>query len=145
MVIALSSPLHVGIYEEGYLIEAHQSEDKTSEALPKLFQELMSHYAPLSLLYAKGPGSFMAIKISYLFLKTMSIVYQIPFLGTDGFTFNEGRPIRALRHLYFIKEEGVIQTVVMHEPKESLFSLPSFLDKHSFSEDNQPLYVLPAV
>jgi len=138
-------PLQIGVYEENRLIKSFISKDKTSEALPSLFEKILQNYDVKSIIYAKGPGSFMAIKIAYIFLKSISIVKNIPLLGADSFIFNQNNPIKALGNLHFIKENGIIRTQKIKSNKESSLKLPQFLDKKIFSLDSKPLYILPAV
>ncbi len=145
MVISLSSPLHVGIYEHHRLMDSHTSYEHTSEALPKLFDTLLQTNTPKRLFFARGPGSFMSIKISYIFLKTLSIALGIPLYASDGFVFNEGRPIKAIRQLYFVKCDDVIETRILELPQEQYFSLPEILDEKNFGDTTEPLYMLPAV
>lgn len=145
MVIALTSPLHVGIYEANHLIEEFHESEQTSEALPKIFETLLERYTPARLFFAKGPGSFMSIKITYIFLKTLSIALGIPLYAADGFMFNEGRPIRAMRQLYFVKNEQGIQTQRFELPQEQIFCLPQIVDETLFETHCEPLYLLPAV
>ena len=87
----------------------------------------------------------MAIKITYIFLKTLSISLNIPLFACDGFRFNEGRPIRAMRNLYFIKETEAITTIRLESPVEQHFTLPMDLDETLFNNEIEPLYMLPAV
>jgi len=87
----------------------------------------------------------MAIKITYIFLKTLSITLGIPLFACDGFAFNEGRAIRAMRNLYFIKEAEAITTMRFESPIEQHFSLPNVLDETLFNDEIEPLYMLPAV
>ena len=96
---------------------------------------------------ANGPGSFMAIKVSFVFLKTLSITKQIPLFGCDGFYFNQNSPIKAVGNRFFMKKNGNISTEIFDGNKEDIkpFVLPSFLDKTIFKEDVEPIYVLPAV
>lgn len=145
VVIALCSPLLVGIYKEGALVERVELEEKSSEALPQLFETLLERYEIANLVYAKGPGSFMAIKISYIFLKTLSIVKNITFLATDAFYFNENRPIKAVGKLYFVKISNKIKTQVFEEVQEAAFALPQTLRIEEFSEDTSPYYGIGAV
>ncbi|MDK9694346.1 MAG: hypothetical protein OEL19_08905, partial [Sulfurimonas sp.] len=70
--ITLSSPILVGVYEEQKLIETIQSSQKSSDVLPKIFEDLTEKYTIKALFYTNGPGSFMAIKIAYIFLKSMT-------------------------------------------------------------------------
>ena len=145
MVVALASPLHLGIYESNHLIKTYEANEQTSEALPLLFENVLKEFTPRRLFFARGPGSFMAIKIAYIFLRTMSIAFKIPLLACDGFVFNENRPIKALRNLYFVKENETITTQHFLEPIEQKFVLPKDLDETLFDDDNEPLYMLPAV
>lgn len=144
-MISLSSPLHVGIYENNHLIEKHETKEQTSEALPLLFESILKKYDCRRLFFARGPGSFMAIKITYIFLRTLSIALSIPLFACDGFVFNNQRPIRAMRNLYFTKDKEEIQTIFLDESVEQVFNLPEHLDESLFSENTQPLYILPAV
>ncbi|MCD8544535.1 MAG: hypothetical protein LRY52_06675 [Sulfurospirillum cavolei] len=127
------------------MIQTYESNEQTSDALPALFDVVLTNYAPKRLFFARGPGSFMAIKISYIFLKTMSIGLQIPLLACDGFALNGSAPIRAMRNLYFIKENDTISTVRLDEPVTQPFTLPTLLDVSLFGEETEPLYMLPAV
>ena len=145
MVIALSSPVLVGIYKDGELIDSYKKESQTSEILPVIFEEILHKYEIKRLFYTRGPGSFMAIKVTYLFLKTLSIVKDIKLLATEGFSFNENRPIRALKKVYFVKNNDKIVTKIYKDEIEQKFFLPKTLDEEIFSEEIEPLYVLPAV
>jgi tRNA A37 threonylcarbamoyladenosine modification protein TsaB len=110
-----------------------------------LFKTILETYVPRRLFFARGPGSFMSIKISYIFLKTISISFGIPLLACDGFAFNDGSAIKAMRNLYFVKKDGVIATKRLDEPVLQPFCLPRELDESLFSNENEPLYLLPAV
>ncbi|MRI59196.1 MAG: hypothetical protein C6H99_06810 [Epsilonproteobacteria bacterium] len=145
VLIALSSPLLLGVYKEGVLIESIESQDKTSEALPSLFQKIMDSYHIDRIFFARGPGSFMSIKLVYIFLKTLQITKNIKLFGCDGFTFNQNRPIKAMGNLYFVKENGKIVTKKLRPDEEGRFELPGRLDQIRCSEEISPLYLLPAV
>jgi len=137
----------VGVYENNTLIEKFQSQEKTSDILPKIFDTILKQYNLNTLYFAKGPGSFMAIKITYLFLKTVSITKNMPLFATDGFAFNQNSPIKAIGTLYFIKKNGKISTQKIDEIKEKIkpFDLPKILDKKIFTSECEPLYILPAL
>ncbi len=68
LVLALASPILIGIYKDNELIETLSSDEKSSEYLPTIFTSLLQLWDIQSIIYANGPGSFMAIKMSYLFL-----------------------------------------------------------------------------
>lgn len=145
VVIALSAPLLIGVYRDAALIERIESHEKSSEALPELFETLLRKYEISRLVYAKGPGSFMAIKISYIFLKTLSIVKKIPLLATDAFYFNENAPIKAVGKLFFVKNSDTIETVRFDEAPLCRFELPARLNINDFESDTLPCYGIGAV
>jgi hypothetical protein len=146
VVIALGSPVLVGVYDEaGQLVEAIKSDKMGSDALSEIFEDLLKRYSFVRLLYANGPGSFMGIKVTYLFLKTLSIVKKIPLLATDGFFFNENHPIKAVGKLYFVKNSTTISTTALEQPILKGFALPSVLNVEYFTSDNAPYYGIDAV
>ena len=88
----------------------------------------------------------MAIKVTYIFLRTLCITKNIPLFATEGFTFNENHPIKATGALYFMKKDGKILTEKIITPfKRKDFTLPQALKQKHFTTDVEPLYVLPAV
>ena len=145
VVVALSSPLLIGVYQDGKLIERIESAEKTSEALAKIFEDILRRYRIERIFFAKGPGSFMSIKLVYVFLKTLQIAKNIELFGCEGFVFNRDRPIKAMGDLYFVKENGKIVTKKIKGQVEGRFELPQSLEKIECSDDISPLYVLPAV
>ena len=144
-MISLSSPLLVGVYHNGQCIREIQSTDKSSEALPRIMKELLTSFTCKGLYFARGPGSFMAIKVTYLFLKTLELALNIPLKACDGFVFNGNGPIKAVGKLFFVKENGKITTRVLECGHGSTFILPEFLPEDAFSYETQPLYHLPAL
>ena len=147
LVISLTSPLLIGVYQNDILIDTYESHEKTSEILPSIMENILNRYEIRKLYFARGPGSFMAIKITYIFLKTISITLEVPLLATDGFAFNQNSPIKAVGSLYFCKENGMITTQKVDDPQEKIkfFTLPKVLDKKIFTSETEPLYILPAV
>jgi len=146
LVISLGSPLLVGVYEDGKLIKEYKKEQKTSDVLPVIFDEILKSYDIKELFFARGPGSFMAIKITYIFLRTLSITKDIPIFATDGFGFNQNSPIKAVGSRFFMKKDDNITVNILKEAQEvKSFELPTVLDKTIFSAEIEPLYVLPAV
>jgi tRNA A37 threonylcarbamoyladenosine modification protein TsaB len=145
LFITLSSPVHIGVYENNKLIERIISQEKSSEVLPKLFSELSQKYEIKKLFYANGPGSFMAIKIAYIFLKSMSILKNIPLFATDAFSFNENQPIKAIGKLFFVKISSEIKTQKLEIAPSLNFKLPDVLDYSEFNTTTTPLYGIGAV
>jgi len=145
LLIALSSPIKIGIYEESKLIDTIVSSEKSSEVLPLIFEKLLKEYNVKALYYANGPGSFMAIKVAYIFLKSLSILKKIPLYATDAFKFNENQPIKAIGKLCFVKIASEIKTQKLEIVPEATFSLPDVLDYNEFSTTSTPLYSIGAV
>ncbi|MEJ2469179.1 MAG: hypothetical protein P8Y65_08750 [Campylobacterales bacterium] len=145
VVIALTSPIVVGIYKDGTLVERYESAKQSSDALPELFDAILKKYTLSHLVYANGPGSFMAIKVAYLYLKTLSIVLGTKLLAADAFYFNGNRPLKAVGKLYFVKMASEIKTKKFETPVESEFQLPSRLNLNDFSDDALPYYGIGAV
>ena len=145
VVVALGSPLLVGVYEDGKLVRKIETEQKTSEALPLIFKEILQEFNVEKIYFAKGPGSFMAIKLVYIFFKTLQIATGVKLYGCEGFVFNGDMPIKAVGNLYFVKENGKIVTKKLSGEIKTRFSLPERLEDIACSEDISPLYVIPAV
>lgn len=145
LVIALSSPVLVGIYKNGELIEEIESEAMSSDALPEIFDALLKKYQFSHLIYAQGPGSFMGIKVTYLFLQTLSIVKKIPLLARDAFFFNENHPIKAVGKLYFVKNRDTITMEPIENPVLKRFKLPRMIRIDDFTPHNAPYYGIDAV
>ncbi len=146
LVITISNPLLIGIYEDKKLIKEHKLDGKTSDLLPNLFEKLLKEYEINRIIYVNSPGSFMAIKIAYIFLKTISISKNIELVASEGFLFNENSPIKALGKKYFIKDENKIKVDFLE--KDCIirdFKLPMCIEKYNFNKETLPIYNLPAV
>ena len=145
LLVALTSPIKIGVYENSLLIEIIESQEKSSDILPVLFKDLDKKYKIQKLFYANGPGSFMAIKVAYIFLKSWGILKDIPLFATDAFYFNNNRPIKAIGKLHFVKVASEIKTQKLETVPEVIFSLPDVLDYNEFSTNTAPLYMIGAV
>ncbi|MCD6433042.1 MAG: hypothetical protein J7L21_03280 [Sulfurimonas sp.] len=145
LLVALSSPIQIGIYEDNRLIDTIVSTEKSSDILPIIFDELLKKYNVKKLFYANGPGSFMAIKVAYIFLKSISILKNIPLYATDAFKFNKNQPIKAIGKLCFVKILSEIKTQKLEIVPEASFTLPNLLDYNEFSKITTPLYGIGAV
>ena len=146
LVITISNPLLIGIYENKKLIKEHKLDGKTSDLLPSLFEDLILEHNIDKIIYVNSPGSFMAIKVAYIFLKTISITKDIKLEACDGFEFNQNSAIKALGKKYFIKENNKIKVDFLE--KDSIihdFKLPMCIEKYKFNEETLPIYNLPAV
>jgi tRNA A37 threonylcarbamoyladenosine modification protein TsaB len=145
VLIALNSPILIGIYVDNTLIQTIQSDEKSSNILPLLYKEILKNYEVQGLFFANGPGSFMAIKVAYIFLKSLSILKKIPLFAVDAFYFNENNPIKAIGKLYFVKISSEIKTQKLETVPEVSFRLPRVLDYNEYSKITTPLYMISAV
>ena len=143
VAVVISKPMLLGVYKDGCLVDTIKKEGMTSDILPEIFDDLLKKYEINSVIYSKGPGSFMAIKLAYVFFKTLQITKNIKLLAVDGFYFNQNSPIKAVGNSYFVKKEGII-TLTKNE-KEGEFTLPEKLNFKDFSGEVEPLYILKAV
>ena len=145
-VISIANPILVGIYKNKKLIMAFEDDGKTSDVLPSIFDTILKQHTISGLYFVNEPGSYMSIKVSYVFLKSLSIVKNIPLKAALGFHFNGNSPIKALGKKYFFYENEEIRIDFLEEThilKE--FKLPEILDDSIFSNDSLPKYNLPAV
>ena len=121
-------------------------EGKTSDVLPKIFDKILKEHTLSGLYYVSSPGSYMSIKVSYVFLKSLCIVKDIKLKATTGFHFNKNSPIKALGKKYFFYENNTIKIDFLKNDDEiKEFKLPEVLEDDIFSCDSLPQYNLPAV
>ena len=145
LIISIASPLILGVYEEDKLIQTISSDKKTSEILLPLIKKCLDKYDISTIIYTRGPGSYMAIKLTYIMLKTIEIMQGIKCVGCSGFALNGGGPIKAVGNLYFIKEKETIITKKYEQPVNVKFTLPQSIQDLELDEESIPDYILPAV
>ncbi|QKJ27878.1 hypothetical protein [Aliarcobacter cibarius] len=146
LVITISNPLLIGIYKDKKLLKEIKLDGLTSDKLPMLFKDLLEEFEIKTIAYVNTPGSFMSIKIAYIFLKTICQIKKINFLAIDGFTFNQNSPIKALGKKYFINNNGVVKVDFLPNlSKIQDFELPKSIENIKFSQATLPIYNLPAV
>lgn len=146
LVISISKPLLIGIYKNKTLVKEYKLEGKTSDLLPSLFSRILKEFDIKRINYVNSPGSYMAIKVAYIFLKTISISKKIELMACNGFEFNENSPIKALGKKYFIQDKNGIKVDFLE--KDDIirdFKLPNSIDKINFNKQTLPIYNLPAV
>ncbi len=145
LIISISSPLLIGVYKDGVLVKKIETKEKTSDILLKVLMDISKKYNYSSIIYTSGPGSYMAIKLTYITLRSLKILKDIKFYGCDAFSLNNQNPIKAMGKLYFIKEKETIIIKKFDEAVEQRFKLPSLLSDIVILDNNEPLYILPAV
>ncbi len=141
----IAKPMQFGIYKNGKLLKSFTKEGFASDILYILIPNLIKEYNIEHIIYVNGPGSHMAIKLTYILLKTIELVEKISFSGCSGFTLNNQKPLKAMGLLYFIKEKETIITQRLDKEIEQEFIVPDTLDDIELSESNLPHYVIPAV
>jgi tRNA A37 threonylcarbamoyladenosine modification protein TsaB len=146
-VISISSPILIGIYSDGVLEGTIKSDGKTSDILPNIIDGILKNRQIDELIYVNGPGSYMSIKLAYIFLKTLSITKNMNFFAISGFQTNKNSPIKALGKKYFVlNSDGNIDVRFLEEnEKIDEFMLPDKIDYNKCSNDTLPNYQLPAV
>jgi tRNA A37 threonylcarbamoyladenosine modification protein TsaB len=146
LVISIANPILIGVYENEKLIKQFSQPGQSSDIIPQLFQTILKEFDIKRVMYVNAPGSYMAIKVAYMFLKTICIVKNLELKACSGFHFNQNSPIKALGKKYFIIENGEIKIdFIDQNQKIEAFVLPKKLTLSQFSSENLPQYNLPAV
>jgi len=147
LIVSISSPLLIGIYDNGSgeLIKSVESDKKTSDSLLKILMDLKENFDINHIIYTNGPGSYMANKLTYITLATLEIIEGTKFSACDAFSLNGNNPIKAMGKIYFIKEKENIITKKFDSAVEQKFSLPDNLKDIRLLKDNRPIYALPAI
>lgn len=130
------------MYEDGVLCLEISSDDKASEALVEIFDNLLKEYKISHIIYTNGPGGFMGIKVSYTVLKTISIVKDIKFSAISGFELNGGGAIRANKSMSFVLEED---KTVLKKVEPAPFKLPINLNSLNLENSTLPNYILGVI
>ncbi|TSA86345.1 hypothetical protein FNE76_02220 [Helicobacter mehlei] len=150
LVLALQSPIKVGVYDHrGSFLHAFQSSKQASFALVEVFDALLAwtkdHQLALqAIYYAKGPGSLMAMKLTHVFLHTLSLARSLELYSALGFAFNNNAPIKAFGKMGYVLKGDQMHLVPCDSELPPL-DLPAHLDRSVFTQDNQPIYLLPPV
>ena len=166
----LGKPTLLGVYaqakEQWNLIQSREIPNPLSDHLVPFFIELQKQGIAFdSLYFVRGPGSFMALKLLYLFAKTLEITKNIKLYATNAFHFNGNSPIKAYGNCYFIKgnkaetptpKEAILKSLEQEAKENGItlcrfdipplmqpFLLPSSLNLALFDTQLKPLYLLP--
>ena len=145
LIVPIAKPLLIGIYKNNTLIETLTSAEKTSDILLILINQCLEKYNISQIIYTRGPGSYMAIKLTYIILKTIEIVKDIECKACSAFELNDSKPIKAIGNLYFIKEKETIITKKFEQSIAVEFTLPQTIHDLILDEESTPEYMLAAV
>ncbi|MFK5974885.1 MAG: hypothetical protein QM493_00130 [Sulfurovum sp.] len=145
LIIPIANPIRIGLYRDNELIETITSEKKTSQILLPILMKFLDRYDISSIIYTRGPGSYMAIKLTYIMLKTIEITRGIEIVGCSAFELNGANPIKAIGNTYFIKQKETIITKKYEQPIDVNFVLTKRIDNLNLDKESEPLYIIPAV
>jgi tRNA A37 threonylcarbamoyladenosine modification protein TsaB len=133
------------VYDEsGARLERFTIETPLSEGLYPIIKSIDERFAIVKLLYARGPGSFTGLKLSYLFCKSFAFVREIPFLAASSFALNGDREVLAHGRRRFVKNGDTIAVEISDAPFKESLTPPKTLDLRVFDERTLPVYVLDA-
>ncbi|BDQ27786.1 hypothetical protein [Helicobacter heilmannii] len=148
----MQEPTQVGVYAlDGRFLHAFNSNERTNTALIQIFEAMlkwleMRRLSIQALCYVRGPGSFMAMKLTHIFVHAWVLLNPTPLRSALGFAFNENSPIKAFGKSFYVYEgdQVVLKTFESPPPCQEM-RLPPTLDPLLFSTTNEPLYFLPPV
>lgn len=84
----------------------------------------------------------MAVKLSYIILKTFCIIKDIKFSAISGFDVNYSGVIKANKNMSFVLEN---EKIVIKKIQSSGFYLPKNLKNVNISDDILPNYVISPI
>jgi tRNA A37 threonylcarbamoyladenosine modification protein TsaB len=148
LILPLSKPLLIGVYKNKTLIKTLNSNKQTSEILAKLIKDIFKEFVDIkAFYYANGPGSYLSVKLVYIFISSICIIKKIPFYGALGFYFNDNSPIKAIGSKYFFyvtNKSKNFNIVLNHLDNNKLkpFVLPKVLKSDIFTQNAIPQYEL---
>ncbi len=148
----MQEPVRVGAYDSGGgLLHTFEVYKRTNIALIEIFETLLEWLQAQdltiqALYYVKGPGSFMAMKLTHIFVHAWVLLNPMPLYSALGFAFNENTPIKAFAKSFYVWQNQEVALKTFENPPMCCeMALPPILDPLVFTTDNQPLYFLPPV
>lgn len=145
-------PVLIGVYDAALrLCRKDALTLPMSDALVPKFMELREEFD--TVYFLRGPGSFMSLKLLYLFAKTLEIAKGVKLFAAHAFHFNENSPIKAYGNCYFVCKDlnnasengGICVERFSKIPPIRPFVVPPVLDTSIFDSNIKPLYLLPPV
>lgn len=123
---------------------------------------LLSYFIPLNAIYySRGVGSLSAIKLTHVFLHTLSLSSNIHIHATNSFYFSQTNEIKAFANMsFYLKPDSKHVVITDSNAKEYIHIAPSSINDsldistlflpyrlihNDFLESCTPLYVTPAV
>ena len=112
VVLSIATPIQVGAYKDKILIDSLSKDGLSSDVLPLLFDILLKKYNIHTIYYINGPGSYMAIKVCYIFLISLCMIKGFKLLSCSGFEFNNNSAIKAINDRYFFNQKDKIVLII---------------------------------
>ncbi|MDR3347856.1 MAG: hypothetical protein LBN32_04505 [Helicobacteraceae bacterium] len=146
LLISAAQPAKLAVYDDRFAcIERLENALPLSEWLYGAMKSIVQRYNVARVAYARGPGSFMGLKLGYLFMRSFSLAARIPFVAASSFDLTSGAPIKAHGKRWFVIKDGAIAIESFETPPADRLLLPDQLDMSMFSGAVLPEYVLNAV
>jgi len=145
LINSVATPMMIGCYEHDKLVCSKTLDGRASDVLLQTITALMDQNSIDKMIYVNGPGSYMAIKLTYIILQSIEILRGIPFEACSAFELNGNKPLKAMGQLYFVKEKETIITQKFDNTVTQEFGLPDYLGTLAIAKENTPLYIIPAV
>ena len=146
LLISAIKPFVLAVYDErNELIEQHASDQHLTTALYMITSEIDARYCVTKVAYIRGPGSFMGLKLGFVFMRSFALARGIDFTAADSFALTADRPVFSHKNRYFVKENGVISVQRFDQPQPNFLIPPLALDTTIFNADTLPQYILGAI
>lgn len=143
LVASFAKPTLIGVYSaQNELIRSFAEDGKITDFLYQITSEIDKNYLIKRLVYTQGPGSFMGLKLAYVFLASFAIARNIPFEAISSFAI--ASKIHAHKNRWFVQNGDRVEVVEMADQTD-LIALPRSIDSIAFESDKLPRYELPAV
>lgn len=144
LVLTIARPTVVAIYlEDSTLAKSWSFDEKLTDKLYSVVAEIEKSFEIERVAYANGPGSFMGLKLAYVFLQTYATIKNIAFVAASSFVFAD--KIHSNGKRWFVKRGEDIDLITLDGSKEIFFMPPKRLDLAQFRSHVEPNYILPAV
>lgn len=146
LLISASRPMRLAVYDRvGAKLESFESDAPATESFYPLFKAIDEKYAIEKLAYARGPGSFMGLKLGYVFMQTLALARNLPFTAASSFVLSDGAPVQAHGKRWFAQEANGIGVKLFEAAPEDRLLPPDRLDLNLFDTNTEPDYFMPAV
>lgn len=146
LLISASRPMRLAVYDRaGAKLESFESDAPATESFYPLFKAIDEQYAIEKLAYARGPGSFMGLKLGYVFMQTLALARNLPFAAASSFALSGGAPVHAHGKRWFVPQGNEVSVQTFDPAPENRLLPPDRLDLSLFDTNTEPDYLMPAV